>query len=113
MVIASKDEEIANYRQAIEDLRKQAAASQIDADKQIIVSLRRELQEKNEHVESLEKQLQDVSNEMKEITEQIENIKQQADKGQCMTARLDPSPPHPPTPPTPHPQHPLPGLEFP
>ncbi|CAB4002084.1 Hypothetical predicted protein, partial [Paramuricea clavata] len=81
MVIASKDEEIANYRQAIEDLRKQAAASQIDADKQIIVSLRRELQEKNEHVESLEKQLQDVSNEMKEITEQIENIKQQADKG--------------------------------
>jgi chromosome segregation ATPase len=82
MVIASKDEEIATYRQAIEELGQQAAASQIDEDKRIIVSLRRELQEKNEHVESLEKQLQDVSNEMKDITEQIENIKQQADKGQ-------------------------------
>ena len=87
MVIASKDAEIANYRQAIEDLRKQAAASQIDEDKQMIVTLRRELQEKNEHVESLEKQLQDVSNEMKQITEQIENIKQQADKGQCLRVR--------------------------
>ena len=82
MVIARKDEEIASYRQAIEDLRQQAAASQIDEDKRLIVKLRRELQEKNEHVESLEKQLQDVSNEMKDITEQIENIKQQADKGE-------------------------------
>ena len=82
MVIAHKDEEIAKYREAIEDLRKQAAASQIDDDKQTIVALRRELEEKNEHVESLEKQLEDVSNEMKEITEQIEDIKQQADKGE-------------------------------
>lgn len=81
MVIASKDVEIANYRRAIEDLRKQAAVSQIDADKQTIVALHQELKEKNEHVESLEKQLQDVSNEMKEITDQIGNIKKQADKG--------------------------------
>lgn len=82
MVIASKDDEIARHRQEIEKLRKQAAVSQIDADKQTIVTLRRELEEKNEQVESLEKQLQDVSNEMKQITEQIEDIKNQADKGE-------------------------------
>ena len=81
MVIARKDEEIESYRLTIEDLRKQAAVSQIDADKQTIVALRKDLKEKDEHIESLEKQLQDVSNEMKQITEQIENIKQQADKG--------------------------------
>ena len=81
MVIASKDAEIEHYRRAIEDLRKQAVASQIDADKQTIIALREALKKKDEEVESLEKQLQDVSNEMKDITDQIENIKKQADKG--------------------------------
>ena len=81
-MIAGKDEEILRYQRTIEDLRKQAAASQIDADKQVIVSLREELKEKNEQIESLEQQLKDVSSEMKGITDQIEDIKNQADKGE-------------------------------
>ena len=88
MVIASKDEEIANCRRTIEDLRRQASISQIDTDKQTIAALRRELAEKNEHVDSLEQKLQDVSSEMKEITDQIENIKQQADKGWSVVCPL-------------------------
>ena len=82
MVIASKDEEIESYRRNIDELRKHAAASQIDADKQTIVLLRDQLKEKDDQVMSLEKQLQEVSSEMKEITDQIENIKMQADKGE-------------------------------
>lgn len=82
MVIASKDEEIESYRRNIDELRKHAAASQIDADKQTIVLLRDQLKEKDDQVMSLEKQLQEVSSEMKEITDQIDNIKMQADKGE-------------------------------
>ncbi|KAM8973086.1 centrosomal protein of 290 kDa [Pelodytes ibericus] len=79
-ILASKDDEITEYQQMVQNLREKLKITQLDADKSSVLVLQQGLQDRDNQIKILTEQLEEHTKEMESHTLYTEQLKQHLQK---------------------------------